>query len=161
MMNKEKILRKCLITVFVLYLGILFLVIVLKYPTGLVSGSIREWRNGAEVIRLKPQLVPFGTIIPYIKQAHVISDWFVQNLACNIVMFVPYGILYPNIIHKENKCRRTILSACIVSVCVEIFQYVSAFGHCDIDDVILNVAGTALGLGVYVVIKKITDRIFA
>ena len=30
------------------------------------------------------------------------------------------------------------MSACILSVCIEIFQYISAFGHCDIDDVILN-----------------------
>lgn len=160
MKNKEIIFKKCLMGVFILYLGILFLVLVLKYPTGMVSSSIRAWKNGAEVVRLEPQLIPFGTIIPYIEQARAISDWFVKNLACNIVMFMPFGILYPALAKKQkNKCRRTIISACIISICIEIFQYISAFGHCDIDDVILNVSGTALGYAIYFILKKIIDRI--
>lgn len=158
--NKDIIFRKCLMAIFVLYLGILFLVLVLKYPTGMVSSSIRAWKNGAEVVRLEPQLIPFRTIIPYIRQARAISDWFVKNLVCNIVMFVPYGILYPSLTKKQkNKCRRTILSACIISVCIEVFQYISAFGHCDVDDVILNLAGTAMGYGIYCILKKIKDHI--
>ena len=78
-------------------------------------------------------------------------------------MFMPYGFLYPFVMEKsiQKNCRRTILSACILSVCIEIFQYISAFGHCDIDDVILNTVGAAFGYGLYLIAVKIINRIFS
>ena len=163
MNKKEKIFHICVSGIFALYLGILFIVIVLKFPTGLVSNTIKGWMKGAEVARLTPQLIPFKTIIPYIQQARAITDWFVKNLACNIIMFMTYGFLYPFVMEKsiQKNCRRTILSAFILSVCIEIFQYISAFGHCDIDDVILNTVGAAIGYGLYLIAVKIINRIFS
>lgn len=101
MNKKEKIFHICVSGIFALYLGILFIVIVLKFPTGLVSNTIKGWMKGAEVARLTPQLIPFKTIIPYIQQARAITDWFVKNLACNIIMFMPYGFLYPFVMEKS------------------------------------------------------------
>lgn len=49
MNKKEKIFHICVSGIFALYLGILFIVIVLKFPTGLVSNTIKGWMKGAEV----------------------------------------------------------------------------------------------------------------
>ena len=61
MNKKEKIFHICVSGIFALYLGIMFIVIVLKFPTGLVSNTIKGWMKGAEVARLTPQLIPFKT----------------------------------------------------------------------------------------------------
>lgn len=47
MNKKEKIFHICVSGIFALYLGILFIVIVLKFPTGLVSNTIKGWMKGS------------------------------------------------------------------------------------------------------------------
>lgn len=117
MNKKEKIFHICVSGIFALYLGILFIVIVLKFPTGLVSNTIKGWMKGTEVVRLTPQLIPFKTIIPYIQQARAITDWFVKNLACNIIMFSPtvfvplcYGKKHTKKLQENNIVRLHFIS---------------------------------------------------
>lgn len=159
-MSYNKI-RKYVIILFVIYMILLFMVLILKFPTGMISESVQAWIGGDEIIRLKPQFVPFGTIIPYIEQAHELSDWFVKNLACNIIMFMPYGFLYPIVTRKQDCLLiRTVCSACLLSAGIEITQYITAFGCCDIDDVILNTLGAVIGFGIYrAVYKKMINLI--
>ena len=119
-----------------------------------------QWTSGETLVRLQPQFIPFRTIIEYIKQAQAITDWFVKNLACNIIMFMPYGFLYPFTGKiRKSLFRRTITAACLTSVGIEIFQYVSAFGCCDIDDVILNTFGAVLGFGIYTLVIKAVKKV--
>ena len=80
---------------FVFYMGTVIWVLVLKFPTGLVTGMFRKWMNGEDVVRMSPQWMPFKTIISYVRQVQSVKDWFFKNLACNIIMFVPYGFLTP------------------------------------------------------------------
>lgn len=89
--RKLGIIKNCAKVLFVLYLIILFLVIVLKFPTKMIYEILDQWTSGETLVRLQPQFIPFRTIIEYIKQAQAITDWFVKNLACNIIMFMPYG----------------------------------------------------------------------
>ena len=138
---------------FALYMVLLVLVIVLKFPTGLVSGTIQSWKSGGEFHRMAPQLIPFQTIIEYVSQVHSLNDWFIKNLVCNIIMFMPYGFLFPFIMKGDKNIGvKVILSGCMVSVVIEIFQYVTALGQCDIDDVILNTVGVVLGYAIYRII---------
>ena len=159
MANKEIIIKRCAIVLFIIYMCFLVLVIVLKFPTGLVSGTIARWQAGEEIVRMKPQLIPFDTTIFYIKKVEAIHDWFFKNLACNIVMFMPYGFLVP-FFTRMNKYKgiKITISGCILSVAIEIFQYVTAFGLMDIDDVILNTLGVALGYGIFLAIKHIIKK---
>lgn len=148
--------RKYVIILFIIYMILLFMVLVLKFPTGMTRESIEALLSGGEIVRIKPQFVPFGTIIPYIEQAHELSDWFVKNLACNIIMFMPYGFLYPIVTRKQDCLLiRTVCSACLLSACIEIIQYITAFGCCDIDDIILNTLGALIGFGLYRLVYKI------
>lgn len=139
---------------------VLILVLVFKYPTGMLNGTLKNILAGKSVVRLKPKLVPFQMIVEYIKQAHAINDWFVKNLACNIVMFIPYGFLIP--CFSKHKGRKLILSGCVLSVMIEILQYITALGQMDIDDVILNTLGVTLGYMGYLLLnfllRKIHDK---
>ena len=69
----------------------------------------------------------------------------VINLVGNVVMFVPAGFLLPRISGRLNTVWR-VLAVCLAAlVCAEVLQLISLLGSFDIDDIILNMAGAALG----------------
>lgn len=135
---------------FAIYMAIVILVLVLKFPTGLVSNTIEVWLDGGDFSRKGPQLIPFYTIVDYVQKVHSFDDWFIKNLACNIIMFIPHGLLTPLFMKKwKYTVVKVGLSAALISVCIEIFQFVTALGLCDIDDVILNIIGALVGYAIY------------
>jgi glycopeptide antibiotics resistance protein len=148
--------RKSAKIIFAVYMIILIGVIILKFPTGMVRATITGWINGNPVVRTAPKLTPFQTIIEYTKNVHSLNDWFIKNLAANIIMFLPYGFLIP-LIKNKISCKNVILTGALLSVFIEIFQYVSALGQCDIDDVILNTLGVALGFVLYKIAYRIVS----
>ena len=158
-MSKKKNVRRGAAILFVVYILILLLVIVFKYPTGMVSSSIERWKAGEEINRMEPQLVPFKTIVFYIKRVQAAYDWFFKNLACNIIMFMPYGFLIP-FVRNINRLRgvKIIVTGCLLSILIEVLQYVTAFGQMDIDDVILNTLGVTLGYGIFLLYKYIVTK---
>ena len=130
---------------------ILLGVIVLKFPTDMVWHTIYTWIQNGTISRMSPNLIPFKTIVAYASNVQAVYDWFFKNLACNILMFIPFGLLLPWFA-KRKKARHIIVSGLIVSVLIEIFQYATALGVCDVDDVILNTLGVAIGYGIYAII---------
>lgn len=156
-MPSKNILRRVAIFLFLIYIVLLFLVLVFKYPTGMLQGTFENILEGKDVIRLEPRLVPFQTIIEYVRNARVINDWFVKNLACNVIMFMPYGFLVP-CFSKIRGCK-LIASGCLLSVFIEILQYITALGQMDIDDVILNTFGTILGYAGFFIIRYMKRKI--
>lgn len=148
--------KRIIYFIFVLYIVILLAVLVFKFPTGMVSGILKRKAAGETIQRFPMQLVPFKTIIDYARQVHSLSDWFFKNLACNIVMFVPFGVLFPIILKKTilNKngvksttiAVTTIIGGMLLSIGIELTQYITCLGQCDIDDVILNTLGVIIGV---------------
>ena len=138
---------------------ILILVIVLKFPTSLVINTFNSWQHGDKIFRLQPQLIPFKTIIDYLDQVQAVHDWFFKNLAANVIMFIPFGLLYPLCIKNNRHLGvKIIMSGIMLSVFIELFQYIAAIGQCDIDDVILNTAGVVLGLLLYNTIRRLCHK---
>ena len=71
------------------------------------------------------------------------------NLAGNIVLFIPLGYLLRAVFPRLRKPLRA-LSVCAAIIClVELGQMVTLRGTCDVDDLILNLIGAALGCGLY------------
>lgn len=65
----------------------------------------------------------------------------------NILMFFPFGILYP-FFDRHASCVRTVLAGAAVSVLIELLQPI--FGRSfDINDIILNGLGAAASATVY------------
>lgn len=108
--------------------------------------------------RFDMQLIPFKTIIEYVSQVHSFTDWFIKNLVCNIVMFMPYGLLIPYIIKPKKSFLKICIIGTIFSGLIEIIQYIFAIGKFDIDDIILNLLGTMLGYVLYMIIEKIRRK---
>ena len=104
-------------------------------------------------------VLPFREIGRFIAKRYEIGLWGAfSNLAGNILAFIPLGFLLPAAFVSMRKAYRTILAGLAVSMAGEILQYVFAVGVCDIDDMILNTAGTAIGYAVFAALKKIRRR---
>ena len=71
------------------------------------------------------------------------------NILGNIGMFVPFGVFLPIMWPKLQKAWKTLLAAFLCIVAVEIIQLFSLLGRCDIDDLILNMAGVAVGYALW------------
>nr|WP_285841886.1 VanZ family protein [Sutcliffiella horikoshii] len=90
-------------------------------------------------------LIPFDTIHFYFTgNVHWVIAFY--NLAANIGLFVPFGILLRTI--TSNKLFLLALPFLLVSA-IEISQYLTRRGSLDIDDLILNVLGFYIGYALY------------
>lgn len=78
----------------------------------------------------------------------------VINLAGNIIMFIPLGFLLPRVFSRLTSLPRILLTTTVLITAVEIIQLFTLVGSCDIDDLILNVIGSAIGYGFHKTAKK-------
>lgn len=78
----------------------------------------------------------------------------VINLAGNIIMFIPLGFLLPRVFSRLTSLPRILLTTTVLITAVEIIQLFTLVGSCDIDDLILNVLGSAIGYGFHKTAKK-------
>ena len=105
------------------------------------------------------RLVPMASTAGFIRET---IQWktIVINVFGNIIMFIPFGflgILIPDLKHFR-KLMFNFISAIII---IESFQYFTRLGVFDIDDIILNTIGVAIGFGIYKWLNRtIIDRDF-
>ena len=68
-------------------------------------------------------------------------------------MFVPLGFLLPRVFPKLHSLPLVLLTTAGIITVVEILQLLTLVGSCDIDDLILNVAGSGLGYWIHKLTK--------
>ena len=98
-------------------------------------------------------LRPFRTIRLYLGLLSANRPSLVRiaavNLLGNVGMFLPLGFLLPAAFPRLAKWYRCLLTAAGIIALVELLQMLCLVGACDIDDLILNLTGTALGYGLF------------
>ena len=74
----------------------------------------------------------------------------------NLLLFLPFGYLIPcmNPAHL-SRAGFAALGGLVVSTTIEGVQMISGLGMCDIDDIIANAAGAAVGYGLYLMLRQI------
>ena len=82
----------------------------------------------------------------------------VINLGGNVAMFVPLGFFVPCIWEKLGKLGWHFLCMVLIILVVELLQLATGLGTCDVDDLLLNWVGTALGFGLFKLWKRINRR---
>lgn len=71
----------------------------------------------------------------------------------NVLLFIPYGLLFPFMI-PERLFWLTPAAGCLTSVFIEITQLITSCGFCQLDDMVMNTAGTILGFVFYILLRK-------
>ena len=72
-------------------------------------------------------------------------DGWQINIIGNIAMFIPVGIVWPICFKELDTFKKTVLAGAGFSLLIEITQLFCYGRHTDIDDLILNTIGVAIG----------------
>lgn len=104
-------------------------------------------------------LLPFKVIRLFVMNMDKVPfHMFFLNIFGNILCFMPFGFLLKAATGNRLPFGICILAAAGTSALFEFIQYYFAVGVGDIDDVILNTAGAALGFLVYHIFLSIARR---
>ncbi len=92
-------------------------------------------------------LVPFAEIRRYLTNISKIGLPLVMiNLLGNVVLFVPFGYALPSLFGAGKSRPIAYVTICMFfSIMIELMQFVTNAGCCDVDDVILNTLGGLCG----------------
>ena len=141
--------REIALAVFVLFMvGLLALALQGKYqsPSRMLAEVHRRIVTGEGI-----NLVPFRSIRVYF--IHYGLDGFLVNFVGNIVMFMPWGFGLTLLWKKNQKLWVMALYSLGLTVLIETVQLFIG-RSVDVDDLILNFAGSCLGAGVCHVLRK-------
>ena len=120
------------------------IVVVVRFtfcPFGRVNGQIQPLRfDATKILPFWLNWKPFVYLFDYptMKEA-------LLNLIGNTAMFIPLGIVWPAVFKQLNRHWKVIAAGIGVSACIELLQLPFYDRATDIDDLILNVLGAALG----------------
>lgn len=130
---------KLLWAVFVLYILILLRITVFRSD----FGAHPLFRDGQIL------WVPFVSLIRILRNS---LSYFIYLFVGNLIWFVPLGFLFPVLV----KCGKlVILYGLFLSLLIEVCQFIFGTGVTEVEDLILNTAGTAIGYIIYILFQKI------
>lgn len=140
--------RYLTIAIFVIYLFILAKLIIFKGPMfyEVVKGTEEYRRETSYAAHTKVNLVPFRTIKRF-ATTHPSTSTEAKffNLAGNVALFIPFGILLPLVFKRLYRFRHVLFASILLSLFFETYQLVTRTGQFDVDDIILNTLGGIIG----------------
>lgn len=107
---------------------------------------------GGQLTRIDAiNMVPFHSIRENLRYGHSPVSW---DMLYNMVMFVPFGIVY--CYYQKNFCvYKAIGLSFLTTFLIEVSQFVFKTGVVDIDDLMINTMGSLVGIFLYIVLRKI------
>lgn len=116
-------------------------------PEWMAQEAVRRIRTGEGI-----NLIPFRTIRNFF--THFTFDGFMVNIVGNIVMFMPWGFGLVLLWRKNRIFAAVILYSIALPLLIETSQLFIG-RNVDVDDLILNFAGSCLGAGLYCLLQKV------
>lgn len=99
-------------------------------------------------------IIPFATIIDYISRLvsnQINAGIVIINFATNLLLFAPMGFFIPMLYSDRIKnIKQFAILMIIITLIVEVLQFITFRGSTDIDDIILNTVGAVI---VYIIMK--------
>lgn len=89
-------------------------------------------------------LTPFREIERFWEYREQLGIMSYINLFGNVLIFMPFGFIEP-LANKKRSFWATLVDGCLLSFLVEIFQFITKVGRFDVDDLLLNTTGVAIG----------------
>jgi len=127
---------------FCLYIGLLATLTLAPPPMSMSNGSYGT--------RLIPLIYSARCFVPNPGQPST-SEFCVRTIFGNIAIFIPLGLMLPLLSRSLLSIRKVLNVAVVASVSIEILQFAGrwfgSYRWSDVDDVIFNVTGAALGYG--------------
>lgn len=99
---------------------------------------------------------PRVNVVPLV---HLV-DWqestvdIVLNVGGNVALFAPLGFLLPLCWKECDSFPKVIAAGAVISCAIELLQLLVVSRVTDVDDVLLNLVGIALGYGAYLLLRR-------
>lgn len=144
--NNNKAMKFNLWIFFILYLVLLITLTLFDPMWGRNGFNAFNWTQEGLDIYLdnSVNLVPFKTIIEYIQKIFTSlldTSTIFLNLFGNIACLMPLALFIPILFKKVDNTKKFLISILCVTLGIELIQFITFTGSCDIDDVILNTLG--------------------
>lgn len=121
------------------YVCLIVLARIVYFPWHHVDGHIDTLKFDSSKV-----CPPRVNLVPIVHLFDVYDGWQ-MNIIGNITMFIPVGIVWPLCFKKIDTIGRTILAGAGLTLFIEITQ-LPFYERCsDVDDIILNTTGVAIG----------------
>jgi glycopeptide antibiotics resistance protein len=88
---------------------------------------------------------PFSTIKLFYNSRRMNPEFMKNNLLGNLLGFIPFGLLLPLLMPVFRNLFKVLVAGFLLSLGYETIQLVLDLGIFDVDDLILNTAGTLIG----------------
>jgi glycopeptide antibiotics resistance protein len=96
----------------------------------------------------RANFIPFASL-KYFYSVRRRVGYVLKNVLGNIIGFIPLGILLPFLFRNLNSAWKTIVAVFLISLAFETTQLVFNLGIFDVDDLLLNTLGGAIGYLVF------------
>ena len=132
-----------------MYINLAVIIRFVFFPKALVNNHVQPLIfDPTTAFPFRLNLIPFVYLFDY----NSLRD-IVWNVAGNMVMFIPSGIILPIVYKKLNSFKKVVAAGVFISLCIEFLQLPFSSRASDIDDLILNTFGVAVGYGIFAAIK--------
>lgn len=132
-----------------MYVNLAVIIRFVFFPRGLVDGHIQPLVfDASTAFPFRVNLVPVKHLFDFASPRDLI--W---NVVGNAAMFVPSGIVLPIVYPKLNRFWKVLAAGALISLCIEILQLPFASRASDVDDILLNTLGVAVGYGIYALVR--------
>lgn len=137
--NNQKIVlyKELMMLIFAIYILCLFQVVTFQDDTAWAGNNF----------------IPFQEILRY----NITSRLFWKNVVGNMLMFLPFGFFVSYYL-KVDKVHLPFMLVLVTSLAIEIVQMMIGRVF-DVDDIILNLIGGALGYLIYKLLKRIGEKL--
>lgn len=137
------------------YLALLFLLVVVKFQGSFaaLAQRIRLYQTEGFV---NYNLIPLRSV--RVQVAHLPERWALMNLAGNLLPFLPFGALLPAAYWSFRSLGRVLAAGFLSVLVLECFQLVTKLGSFDVDDILLNLIGIALGYSMLLMLRRLSPH---
>ncbi len=100
-------------------------------------------------------LIPFKEITRFFRYYRIIGlQAFLINMVGNVAAFMPCGFFLPVVSRRSKRWQNTVVFSFAFSFMLETIQLVFKVGSFDVDDMMLNTLGAALGFVCYRIVQR-------
>jgi glycopeptide antibiotics resistance protein len=103
----------------------------------------------------RANFIPFKTLRYFYTIRKRYSYLVAKNILGNIIGFIPLGVLIPLLFARLKRAGKTIGTIFLISLGFETIQLIFNLGVFDVDDLLLNTLGGAIGYLLYTGSKKL------
>lgn len=102
----------------------------------------------------EPSWIPLYTFV----EAKLQPELY-RTMLMNVFLFQPIGLAFPNLLPKKaHPVFVTVVFAMLLSIGVEAAQFHYHLGRCEIDDVIMNTLGAAIGAAARGLVRILAEQ---